>query len=440
MSLVGSDGDLLDFIPGIINRTNTPGVYQDLVTRNGGGSHGCPVWVNRKSDGLVIANYSYDALNRRKLKTISNGGLATTLPNGTWTYLYDGAQVVEEIENYTTAQYVWGQYVDELIQLNAVSTLGPQSLPAGKYYLLSDLLYRSVALTNSTGAVVEAYDTDAYGNTLLFSGPGTDGLWFTNDDVQAAYSACRYVFTGRECDAETALCFYRRRYYHPYLGRFLGRGPVGYRAGTNLYGYVRANPVVKVDPSGLACFALSSGAGGLGLGSAAGDTLAGGTLAAGETLTAGEALAGGLEIAGLVDAGSGVINPVGAVAAGVIVVGAIGLAAYLYFRDSSPAVPAPCPTVRIPRPPAILDPTIPALVLMCALLFEMKPGVFEGGRQPPPGHYDEDLFCIDCECKIQDTEVLLHLGPMLADECDAAPVVLGWMLIETCDCVPLLLG
>ena len=43
MSLVGSDGDLLDFIPGIITRTNTPGVYQDLVTRNGGGSHGCPV-------------------------------------------------------------------------------------------------------------------------------------------------------------------------------------------------------------------------------------------------------------------------------------------------------------------------------------------------------------------------------------------------------------
>ena len=43
MSLVGSDGDLLDFVPGIITRINTPGVYQDLVTRNGGGAHGCPV-------------------------------------------------------------------------------------------------------------------------------------------------------------------------------------------------------------------------------------------------------------------------------------------------------------------------------------------------------------------------------------------------------------
>ncbi len=41
LSLVGSDGDLADFIPGIIPRTNastpTP-VYQDLVTRYEGGS------------------------------------------------------------------------------------------------------------------------------------------------------------------------------------------------------------------------------------------------------------------------------------------------------------------------------------------------------------------------------------------------------------------
>ena len=40
MSLVGSEGDLVDFVPGIVTRTNTPGVYQDLVTRNEGNA-GC---------------------------------------------------------------------------------------------------------------------------------------------------------------------------------------------------------------------------------------------------------------------------------------------------------------------------------------------------------------------------------------------------------------
>jgi hypothetical protein len=40
LSLVGTDGDLVDFIPGIITRTNTPGVYQKLTTRYEGSSTG----------------------------------------------------------------------------------------------------------------------------------------------------------------------------------------------------------------------------------------------------------------------------------------------------------------------------------------------------------------------------------------------------------------
>ncbi len=41
--------------------------------------------------------------------------------------------------------------------------LGPERTPAGAYYILQDLLDRAVALTNSGGYIVEAYDTDAYG-------------------------------------------------------------------------------------------------------------------------------------------------------------------------------------------------------------------------------------------------------------------------------------
>ena len=55
LSLVGSDGDLVDFIPahtGII-RTNTPGVYQDLVTRYEGGSGAA---------GSGCASCAYDAM------------------------------------------------------------------------------------------------------------------------------------------------------------------------------------------------------------------------------------------------------------------------------------------------------------------------------------------------------------------------------------------
>jgi YD repeat-containing protein len=40
MSLVGASGDLVAFVPNIITRTNTPGIYQDLTTRYEGSS-GC---------------------------------------------------------------------------------------------------------------------------------------------------------------------------------------------------------------------------------------------------------------------------------------------------------------------------------------------------------------------------------------------------------------
>ena len=46
--------------------------------------------------------------------------------------------------------------------------------------------------------------------------------------------------------------YYRARYYHSELGRFVSRDPVGYDAGDmNLYRYVYGNPVIFVDPSGL---------------------------------------------------------------------------------------------------------------------------------------------------------------------------------------------
>ena len=41
------------------------------------------IQVNRVSDGLVIATYVYDAMNRRVRKTVGNGGLTGNIPDGT---------------------------------------------------------------------------------------------------------------------------------------------------------------------------------------------------------------------------------------------------------------------------------------------------------------------------------------------------------------------
>ncbi|NNM87490.1 MAG: RHS repeat-associated core domain-containing protein, partial [Phycisphaerae bacterium] len=114
-----------------------------------------------------------------------------------------------------------------------------------------DLLYRAVALTNSSGGIVEAYDTDAYGNTIIFTGPGTDGVWFTDDDLQSNYGANEIIFCGYRYDAETQLYYVRNRTYNPPLGRWIQRDPIGYMVGTNLFEYVYGMPTIQLDPDGL---------------------------------------------------------------------------------------------------------------------------------------------------------------------------------------------
>jgi RHS repeat-associated protein len=145
---------------------------------------------------------------------------------------------------------VWGRYVDELVQMKTYVDTGSQPLPASTYYPQSDLLYRSEALTDASGDIKEAYDTDAYGNTLMFSGPGGDDTWFTDDDTTSDQPACEYLFTGREYDPESQIYFYRARYYHPLLGRFVSRDPIIRVMTLNFYQMVLSNPLIFVDPTG----------------------------------------------------------------------------------------------------------------------------------------------------------------------------------------------
>ena len=69
--------------------------------------------------------------------------------------------------------------------------------------------------------------------------------------LQSSYNNS-YMFTGREWDSETGNYYYRARYYAPQLGRFLQTDPVvEYGSVSNLYVYVRNNPIIHTDPEGL---------------------------------------------------------------------------------------------------------------------------------------------------------------------------------------------
>ena len=57
------------------------------------------------------------------------------------------------------------------------------------------------------------------------------------------------TYTGRSLDTETGRYYYRNRYYHAQLGRFVSRDPIGYLSGdANRYGYVSGRCINFLDP------------------------------------------------------------------------------------------------------------------------------------------------------------------------------------------------
>jgi RHS repeat-associated protein len=181
-------------------------------------------------DGIAGTHtYTYDALGRRVSKTV--GGNTTV-------FVSDGLQKICEYENGTLARaYAYGSYIDEpLVMISG----------ANKYYYHSNNLYSVAALTDAVGSVIERYKYDPYGKVTVLA---PDGL-----TVRAASIVNNpFQYDGYYHDTETGLEFVNARYYSSELGRFIARDPIGYKGSPdgNLYEYVHAQVMTKLDPSGL---------------------------------------------------------------------------------------------------------------------------------------------------------------------------------------------
>jgi RHS repeat-associated protein len=152
-------------------------------------------------------------------------------------------QCVEEYVGSTcNVRFVWGlRYVDDLVTYRNVST---------DYYVLQDANWNVVGLTNTSGVVQERYTYSSFGKLNVFDAS------FTPKSA-STYNLTR-SFTGQLLDSETGLMLYRHRVYHPTVGRFIQRDPIGYDAGDeNLMRYVGNNPLYRVDSNGWQGWSIS---------------------------------------------------------------------------------------------------------------------------------------------------------------------------------------
>ncbi|WP_305884670.1 RHS repeat-associated core domain-containing protein, partial [Pseudomonas sp. 1D4] len=104
-------------------------------------------------------------------------------------------------------------------------------------YLHSDHLNTPRLATNQSGNLVWSWQSDAFG----IGQPKTHGS--TIDVILR--------FPGQIADAHSGLYYNYFRDYDPETGRYVESDPIGLNGGLNTYGYVRGNPLTRIDPYGL---------------------------------------------------------------------------------------------------------------------------------------------------------------------------------------------
>lgn len=185
-------------------------------------------------DGAMpVAEYEYDALNRRVVVTEHDGAGSTTTK-----LLYDGMHAIEERAGPSDVH--WNYYSDTIDSLIARETYDGQARVLHWYHIAGT---NSVeAVSDESGSIVERYKYSTYGRVEYFDGAGTPR---TDSAIGNPF-----LFQGRRLDS-TGLYYYRARQYNPELGRFYQLDPAfDPLSNGNGYTFAGTNPQSYWDPYG----------------------------------------------------------------------------------------------------------------------------------------------------------------------------------------------
>ena len=177
----------------------------------------------------TVGTYKYDALGRRIAK------------NNTLFY-YVGDQMVEEMTDGVTTSYLYGNYIDEALQMNKEDDV---------YYYHANHLGSTISISETKGNVIEKIDYNAYGSPSFIDNTGKK--------LNQSSIGNTILFTGREYDYESQAYYSRIRTMHSGIGRFLQKDVLMYIDGLNDLFYVHNSPTKFRDCYGLMKINLNNG-------------------------------------------------------------------------------------------------------------------------------------------------------------------------------------
>lgn len=182
-------------------------------------------------NGSSVVNYIIDGKNRRVGKKI-DGTLIQS-------FIYmDQLNPIAELDGA-------GNIVSRFIY-GAKATVPDYIIKSGiEYKIISDYLGSPrLVVRVDNGEVKQAMDYDEFGNVTSDSNPGFQP----------------FGYAGGIYDRDTELVRFGARDYNPSTGRWMSKDPIGFGGGdTNLYRYVKNDPVNYVDPTGLIVYDNTGG-------------------------------------------------------------------------------------------------------------------------------------------------------------------------------------
>ena len=192
--------------------------------------------VRVQEGDAVRAVYSYDGLNRRT-KMSSQNQTRQFYYNDHWRVIEEW---IEDDEARRVEQFTWGiRDRWDLLRRKLVSEGGGDAMVS---FVLRDGL-DPVAIAEASGAVVERYRYDAFGDATCLS---------PEYAVRAVSSfGWNFLFHCEFMDASVSLYNYGYRYYCPQLGVWTSRDPIGQHGDYNLMRFVGNRAPNRLDYLGL---------------------------------------------------------------------------------------------------------------------------------------------------------------------------------------------